>query len=29
MKTAIALIIFKRPDTTQKVFEVIRKVKPG
>ncbi|MBW4513580.1 MAG: glycosyltransferase family 2 protein [Scytonematopsis contorta HA4267-MV1] len=28
MKTAIALIIFKRPDTTQKVFEVIRKVKP-
>ena len=28
MKTAIALIIFKRPDTTQKVFEEIRKVKP-
>jgi hypothetical protein len=28
MKTAIALIIFKRPDTTKKVLDVIRQVKP-
>jgi hypothetical protein len=28
MKTAVVFIIFKRPDTTEKVFEVIRQVKP-
>ena len=28
MKTPIAFIIFKRPDTTEKVFELIRQVKP-
>ncbi|MBF2067411.1 MAG: glycosyltransferase family 2 protein [Calothrix sp. C42_A2020_038] len=28
MNTAITFIIFKRPDTTQKVFEAIRKAKP-
>ena len=28
MKTAIALIIFNRPDTTKKVFEAIRQAKP-
>lgn len=28
MKTPIAFIIFRRPDTTQKVFEKIRQVKP-
>ncbi|WP_019503772.1 hypothetical protein [Pleurocapsa sp. PCC 7319] len=28
MKTPVAFIIFKRPDTTEKVFEAIRKVKP-
>ena len=26
--TAVLLIIFNRPDTTQKVFEAIRKAKP-
>jgi hypothetical protein len=28
MKTPVTLIIFKRPETTQKVFEVIRQAKP-
>lgn len=28
MQSAIAFIIFKRPDTTRKVFEVIRRMKP-
>lgn len=28
MKTPVALIIFKRPDTTEKVFEAIRQAKP-
>ena len=28
MKTPVALLIFKRPETTAKVFEVIRQVKP-
>jgi hypothetical protein len=28
MKTPIVLLFFNRPDTTQKVFEVIRQVKP-
>ncbi len=28
MKTPIAFLIFNRPDTTRKVFEVIRQVKP-
>ncbi|HBE19774.1 MAG TPA: hemolytic protein HlpA-like protein [Cyanobacteria bacterium UBA11149] len=28
MKTPVAFIIFKRPDTTEKVFEVIRQAKP-
>lgn len=28
MKTPVALLIFKRPDTTEKVFDVIRQVKP-
>lgn len=28
MKTPIAFLIFKRPDTTEKVFEVIRQAKP-
>jgi hypothetical protein len=28
MKTAVAFIIFKRPDTTEKVFEAIRQAKP-
>lgn len=28
MKTPVVLIIFNRPDTTQKVFEVIRHIKP-
>lgn len=28
MKTPVALIIFKRPDATKKVFEKIRKIKP-
>ncbi|MFB2895461.1 glycosyltransferase family 2 protein [Aerosakkonemataceae cyanobacterium BLCC-F50] len=29
MKTPVALIIFKRPDITARVFEVIRQVKPS
>ncbi len=29
LKTAIALIIFNRPDTTEKVFEAIRQAKPS
>lgn len=29
MKTAVALIIFKRPETTEKVFEVIRQAQPS
>jgi hypothetical protein len=28
LKTPIAFIIFKRPSTTEKVFEVIRQAKP-
>lgn len=28
MKTAVTFIIFKRPDTTEKVFEAIRQAKP-
>ncbi|WP_197985727.1 hypothetical protein [Leptolyngbya sp. Cla-17] len=28
MNTAVALFIFKRPDTTQKVFEAIRQAQP-
>ena len=28
LKTPVAFIIFKRPDTTEKVFEVIRQAKP-
>jgi hypothetical protein len=28
MKTPVALIIFKRPDTTEKVFEAIRRARP-
>ena len=28
MKTAVAIIIFNRPDTTKEVFEAIRKAKP-
>ncbi|MFB2839736.1 glycosyltransferase family 2 protein [Floridanema evergladense] len=28
MKTAVAFLIFKRPDTTKKVFEAIRQAKP-
>jgi hypothetical protein len=28
MKTPVAFLIFKRPDTTEKVFEVIRQAKP-
>ncbi len=28
MKTPVALIIFKRPDTTERVFEAIRQAKP-
>lgn len=28
MKTPVALLIFKRPDTTKKVFEAIRQAKP-
>lgn len=28
MNTPVAFIIFKRPDTTQKVFEAIRTAKP-
>ncbi|NEQ84096.1 MAG: glycosyltransferase family 2 protein [Moorea sp. SIO2I5] len=28
MKTPVAFIIFKRPDTTERVFEVIREAKP-
>lgn len=28
LKTPVAFIVFKRPDTTEKVFEVIRKAKP-
>ncbi|MGL5078613.1 MAG: glycosyltransferase family 2 protein, partial [Waterburya sp.] len=28
LKTPIVLIIFRRPDTTKKVFEAIRKAKP-
>ncbi len=28
LKTPVCLIIFKRPDTTQKIFEAIRNVKP-
>ena len=28
LKTSVAFIVFKRPDTTEKVFEVIRKAKP-
>lgn len=28
MKTPVAFLIFKRPDTTKKVFEAIRKAKP-
>lgn len=29
LKTPVVFIIFKRPETTQKVFEVIRQVKPA
>jgi hypothetical protein len=29
MKTPVTFIIFKRPDTTEKVFEVIRHIKPS
>ncbi len=29
MKTPVTFIIFKRPDTTEKVFEVIRQIKPS
>jgi hypothetical protein len=29
VKTPVALIIFKRPDTTERVFEVIRQAKPA
>jgi hypothetical protein len=29
MKTPVTFIIFKRPDTTEKVFEVIRQIKPA
>ncbi|KMW70543.1 putative capsular polysaccharide synthesis family protein [Limnoraphis robusta] len=29
LRTPVVLIIFRRPDTTQKVFEVIRQVKPS
>jgi hypothetical protein len=29
MKTSVAFFIFKRPDTTEKVFEVIRQAKPS
>lgn len=29
LKTPVVLIIFNRPDTTEKVFEVIRQVKPS
>jgi hypothetical protein len=29
LKTPVAFIIFKRPDTTEKVFEAIRQVKPS
>lgn len=29
MNTPIALLIFKRPDTTEKVFEVIRQIQPS
>lgn len=28
MKTAVAMIIFNRPDTTKEVFEAIRQAKP-
>jgi hypothetical protein len=28
LKTPVALIIFKRPDTTERVFETIRQAKP-
>ncbi len=28
LKTPVAFIIFKRPDTTEKVFEAIRQAKP-
>jgi len=28
LQTPVALIIFKRPDTTKKVFEAIRQAKP-
>lgn len=28
MKTAILFLVFNRPDTTQRVFEIIKKVKP-
>ena len=28
LRTAVVLIIFKRPDTTEKVFEAIRQAKP-
>ena len=28
LKTAVLLLIFNRPDTTKKVFEQIRKIKP-
>jgi hypothetical protein len=28
IKTPVVLITFNRPDTTKKVFDVIRKVKP-
>ncbi|NEP43523.1 MAG: glycosyltransferase family 2 protein, partial [Okeania sp. SIO2H7] len=28
MKTPVVFLIFNRPDTTQKVFEFIRNVKP-
>lgn len=28
IKTPVAFIIFKRPDTTERVFDAIRKVKP-
>ena len=29
LKTPVAFIIFKRPDTTKKVFETIRQIKPS
>jgi len=29
MKTPVAFLIFNRPDTTKKVFDVIRQAKPS